>query len=132
MKNKATAYSINLDAAFQPMERFDVTALAGNVQDPWFNQTLSRVNDCVMRLGVVQGAFHWHHHDEEDELFYVIEGELLVDFDRAGQSEEPGRTVRLAPGQGIVVPKGVEHRTRAPERTIMLMFEGAGVQPTGD
>lgn len=131
MKSK-TPYSIHLDAAFQPLERFDIPAFAEAVKDPWFNQTISRVNDSVVRLGVVEGEFHWHHHVGEDELFYVVDGELLVDFDREAPSEEPGRTVALAPGQGIVVPKGVEHRTRAPKRTVVLMFEGAGVKPTGD
>jgi mannose-6-phosphate isomerase-like protein (cupin superfamily) len=82
------------------------------------------VNESVIRLGVVQGEYHWHKHDREDEFFYVVEGRLLIDLE--------GRTVELAPRQGFVVPKGVVHRTRAPERTVMLMVEPAGVVPTGD
>ncbi len=80
----------------------------------------------MVRLGVMQGEFHWHHHDEEDEFFYVVEGRFLIDL------QEEGRTVELTPRQGFSVPRGVVHRTRAPERTVILMFESAGVVPTGD
>lgn len=121
-----TPYSINLDEVFGPLEFIDVQALADKVEDQWFNQTLVRVNDCVVRLGVMQREFHWHHHDEEDEFFYVVEGHFLIDL------EEEGRTVELGPNQGFTVPRGVLHRTHAPERTVILMFEGAGVVPTGD
>jgi len=118
-------YSINLDEAFGPLELVDVRALADAVEDRWHNQTLCRVNDCVIRLGVMQGEFHWHHHDEEDEFFYVVEGRFLIDL-------EEDRTVELGPRQGFMAPRGVVHRTRAPERTVILMTEGAGVVPTGD
>jgi mannose-6-phosphate isomerase-like protein (cupin superfamily) len=90
----------------------------------WYNQTLTRVNDAVVRLGVVEGEYHWHKHDHEDEFFYVVEGRLIVDLE--------GRSVELLPRQGLTVPRGVVHRTRAPERTVMLMVEAAGVTPTGD
>ncbi len=124
--SEGTPYSINLDEAFGFLELVDVRELAGAVEDRWYNQTLCRINDCVVRLGVMQGEFHWHHHDEEDEFFYVVEGRFLIDL------QEEGRTVELAPRQGFSVPRGVVHRTRAPERTVILMFEGAGVVPTGD
>ena len=119
-------YSINLDEAFGFLQLVDVEKLAAEVEDRWFNQTLCRVNDCVVRLGVMQGEFHWHHHDDEDEFFFVVDGRFLIDL------EEEGRTVELAPRQCFAVPRGVVHRTRAPERTVILMFEGAGVAPTGD
>jgi mannose-6-phosphate isomerase-like protein (cupin superfamily) len=124
--SEGTPYSINLDEAFGFLELVDVRELAGAVEDRWYNQTLCRINDCVVRLGVMQGEFHWHHHDEEDEFFYVVEGRFLIDL------QEEGRTVELTPRQGFSVPRGVVHRTRAPERTVILMFEGAGVVPTGD
>ena len=117
-------YSINLDVKFAPLDLIDVAREAAECQQQWFNQTLTRVNDCVVRLGVLHGEFHWHKHDNEDEFFYVVEGFLLVDLE--------GRTVELKPQQGITVPKGVIHRTRAPERVVILMIEGAGVQPVGD
>ncbi len=116
-------YSINNDPMFGPLELIDVRNLQESRQ-PWYNQSLSRVNDCVVRLGVIKGDFHWHKHDREDEFFFVVEGRLFVDLE--------GRTVELAPQQGITVPRGVRHRTRAPERTVLLMIEGATVNPTGD
>jgi mannose-6-phosphate isomerase-like protein (cupin superfamily) len=119
-----TLYSIHLDARYAPLELIDIQALVSACNDPWYNQTLCRVNDCVVRLGVMQGEFHWHKRDNEDEFFYVVDGRFEIDLE--------GRTVALAPRQGFTVPKGVMHRTRAPERTGILMIEGAGVMPTGD
>ncbi|MHC4953409.1 MAG: cupin domain-containing protein [Planctomycetota bacterium] len=118
-------YSIHTDVKYGPLEHFDVNALAAACKDQWFNQTLCQVNDCVVRMGVMQGEFHWHKHDDEDEFFYVVEGRWLIDL-------EDRETVELTPGQGFTVPKGVMHMTRAPERTVILMIEGAGVKPTGD
>ena len=117
-------YSIHTDLAFGPLERMDVTALAATCRDSWFNQSLCRVNDCVVRVGVMQGEFHWHKHDREDEWFYVVEGRWIVELE--------GKTIELSPGQGILVPRGVMHKTLARERTVVLMFEGAQVRPTED
>jgi mannose-6-phosphate isomerase-like protein (cupin superfamily) len=119
-------YTTNLNVLHAPLETIDLQALVNTVTDRWWNQTLCKVNDSVIRLGIVQGEYHWHKHDDEDEFFYVVEGQLLIDI------EEGNRVVELAPRQGFVVPKGVVHRTRAPERTVILMVEGAGVVPTGD
>lgn len=117
-------YAINLDAKYKPLELIDIAVLAATFREAWSNQTLCHVNDSVVRLGVVHGEFHWHKHDAEDEFFYVVDGKLLIDLE--------GRTVELLPKQGFLVPKGVVHRTRAPEKTVMLMIEGAGVIPTGN
>ena len=119
----AYPYVTRLNVQYAPLELIDSGALADACTHRWFNQTLCRVNDSVVRLGVVQGEYHWHKHDEDDEFFYVVEGTLLIDLE--------GRTVELAPRQGFVVPKGVMHRTRAPERTVILMVENAGIVPTG-
>ena len=119
-----TKYSIHLDEKFGPLELVDVPKLAAGVKDEWFNQTLCRVNDCVARLGVFEGEFHFHKHDLEDEVFFVLEGHLFLEFE--------DRTVELDPHQGICVPKGVVHRPRAPQRVVVLMVEGATVTPTGD
>lgn len=117
-------YSIHLNTLFAPLELVDIRPLVDKAADPWYNQTLCRVNDCVVRLGVVQGEFHWHKHDQEDEFFHVVEGHFIIDLE--------DRTVELEPGQGITIPKGVMHRPRAPQKTVILMIEGAGVKPTGD
>ncbi|MFQ5504383.1 MAG: cupin domain-containing protein [Planctomycetota bacterium] len=122
-------YSIHTDVSCGPLERMDIQALAEACKEPWFNQTLCRVNDCVVRLGIIQGEFHWHHHDDEDEFFYVVQGRLLIDLEE--ESPDSG-TVELGEKQAFTVPRGVRHRTRAPERTVILMVEGSGVTPTGD
>jgi len=122
--NTENKYSINTGVSFNALELMDVRKLSEQVDKDWFNQTLCRVNDCVVRLGVVKGQFHWHKHDEEDEFFYVISGKLSIDLE--------DRTVELMPQQGLVVPKGVSHKTRASERTVILMVEKSTVVPTGD
>jgi mannose-6-phosphate isomerase-like protein (cupin superfamily) len=117
-------YDIHLDERFGPLELIDISAYAAE-HEPWFNQTLTRVNDAVVRLGVIEGDFHWHKHDDEDEFFLVLEGRLVIDID--GQD-----SVTLDPQQGYTVPRGVMHCTHAPVRTSILMVEAAGVVPTGD
>ena len=127
-------YSIHTDIKFSPLELIDIRALQAECPDAWYNQTLCRVNDCVVRLGVVQGEFHWHKHDAEDEFFYVVEGKLYIDVEVKDEIDVEGvdASTELRPLQGFTVPKGTLHRIRAPERTVTLMFEGAGVVPTGD
>ncbi len=117
-------YVIHTDIKYGPLEKIDVAEIERLNPHDWFNQTLCQVNDSVVRLGVFKGEFHWHKHDHEDEWFYVLEGRLLVDLE--------DRTVELGPKQGVVVPQGVVHRPRAPERTVVLMVETATVTPTGD
>jgi mannose-6-phosphate isomerase-like protein (cupin superfamily) len=117
-------YSIDTQIRFGPLETIDVAALAAAMR-PWSNQTLVRVNESVVRLGVIEGDFHWHTHEREDEFFYVLEGSLSIEL-----RDRPA--VRLGPGMGYVVPRGVEHMTRAAGRTAILMVEAATVTPTGD
>jgi mannose-6-phosphate isomerase-like protein (cupin superfamily) len=116
-------YVTLLDILHQPLELIDEKAIADAVPHKWWNQTLCQVNDSVVRLGVVQGEYHWHKHDNDDEFFYVVEGELLIDLE--------DRTIALKPRQGTVIPKGVMHRPRAPQRTVMLMVETSTIVPTG-
>jgi mannose-6-phosphate isomerase-like protein (cupin superfamily) len=118
------SYDIHLDDKYGQLRLVDVPAEIA-AHEPWFNQTLTTVNDTAVRLGVIEGDFHFHKHDEEDEFFLVLEGRLLIDI-------EDGETVTLEPHQGYTVPHGVVHRTRAPVRTAILMVEPAGVRPTGD
>jgi len=117
-------YDTRLNVLHKPLELIDVRGLADAAPHKWYNQTLCGVNGSVVRLGVIEGEYHWHKHDDDDEFFYVVEGKLLIDLE--------GRIVELAPRQGFVVPKGVMHRTRAPQRTVILMVENAGIVPTGD
>jgi mannose-6-phosphate isomerase-like protein (cupin superfamily) len=117
-------YETRLNIQYQPLDVIDEKALADACTYKWYNQTLCQVNASVVRLGVVEGEYHWHRHDDDDEFFYVVAGQLFIDLE--------GRTVELSPRQGLVVPKGVMHRTRAPQRTVILMVENAGIIPTGN
>lgn len=117
-------YSTFLDIKFPPLTVVDVPQLVGACCDRWYNQTLCRVNDSVVRLGVMQGEYHWHKHDADDEFFFVLEGHFIIDLEDA--------SVDLQPWQGYVMPRGVIHRTRAPERAVILMVETAAIVPTGD
>ena len=117
-------YSISLDNKFGYLNLIDVPALVAGNTEQWFNQTLTQVDGSVVRLGIVEGEFHWHHHDDEDELFFVLDGELEIDIEDAD-------TINLRPHQGYNVPKGVRHRTRAASKTTMLMMSAADVTPTG-
>jgi mannose-6-phosphate isomerase-like protein (cupin superfamily) len=117
-------YETRLDILHGSLELIDEKAIAEACEFKWYNQTLCRVNDSVVRLGVIQGEYHWHKHDQDDEFFYVVEGQLLIDLE--------DKIVSLSPRQGFVVPKGVLHRTRALERTVILMVENMGIIPTGN
>jgi quercetin dioxygenase-like cupin family protein len=117
-------YETRLNVLYEPLEVFDVHAVPGASDYKWFNQTLCKVNGSVVRMAAIEGEYHWHKHDEDDEFFFVVDGELLIDLE--------SRTVSLLPGQGFVVPKTVVHRTRAPQRTTILMVENAGIIPTGN
>ena len=125
-------YATHLNVLFGALEKIELDPLVSAVRDGWYNQTLARVNDSVVRLGVMQGEYHWHQHDDDDEFFYVIDGRFLIDLEPAADGTTPGRVVELRPRQGFVVPKGVVHRTRAPERSVILMVETAAIVPTGD
>jgi len=118
------SYNTRLNVLHAPLEVIDVAGLVEACTDQWYNQTLCRVDESVVRLGVVHGEYHWHHHDNEDEFFYVVSGRFLIEME--------DQTVDLRPGQAFVVPKGAMHRPRAPEKTVILMVETAGIVPTGD
>jgi mannose-6-phosphate isomerase-like protein (cupin superfamily) len=116
-------YETRLNILFGPLEVIDEKALVDACEYRWYNQTLCKVNESVVRLGVIQGEYHWHKHDHDDEFFYVVEGQLFIDLE--------DRTVAVSPRQGFVVPKQTLHRTRASERTVILMLENSGIVPTG-
>jgi len=126
-------YQIILEAKYKPLELIE-EKLTADAAQPWYNETLCHVNDSVVRLAVVKGEYHWHHHKQEDEFFYVVEGCLyidLIDPDDPATTQDDPRTVTLNPRQGVVIPKGVMHRPRAPQRTVILMVETDTIRPTG-
>lgn len=120
-------YNINLDVKYAHQELIDLPEIIAGCQEKWWNQTLTQVNDSVVRIGIIEGEFHWHKHDNDDEFFYVVEGTLYIDIE-----EEGGPTIELGPKQGVTITKGMMHRPRAPKRVVMLMVETANIVPTGD
>lgn len=119
-----TVYNIDLSVQFAHLQKIDVPSVVAATKEKWANRTLTRVNDSVVRLGMLEGEFHWHKHDHDDEFFFVLEGQLLIDLE--------DRTVELGPQQGITISKGVLHRTRAPKKVVVLMVETSEIRPTGD
>lgn len=117
-------YNINLDVKYQNLELIDVPAIVKECKEKWFNQTLTQVNESVVRIGIVEGEFHWHKHDNDDEFFFVLDGKLIIEL--------KDRTIELNPQQGVTIPKGVMHRPIAPQKTVMLMVETSLIEPTGD
>jgi mannose-6-phosphate isomerase-like protein (cupin superfamily) len=117
-------YNINLNVKYNHLDLIDVNEIVKANKEKWFNQTLTQVNNSVVRIGIVEGEFHFHKHDNDDEFFFVLEGKLYIDLE--------DRTIELGSNQGITISKGVVHRTRAPKRVVMLMVETAEIQPTGD
>lgn len=117
-------YVTRLDIGYEHLERIDIPEIVKACTHQWFNQTLTKVNDSVVRLGIVEGEYHWHKHDHDDEFFFVLEGQLIIDME--------DRSIELNPGQGVTITKGLMHRPRAPKKTVMLMVETSAIQPTGD
>ena len=117
-------YNIDLAVKYGHQELIDIDKIVSAVKEKWSNRTLTQVNGSVVRLGIVDGEFHWHKHDNDDEFFLVLEGNLLIDLE--------DKTIDLKPNQGVTISKGVMHRPRAPIKTVMLMVETSSIQPTGD
>ena len=125
MSDKKYPYVNHMNILYDALKVIDIPALVEKCTDEWYNQTLCQVNESVVRLGILKGEYHWHKHDVEDEFFFTLNGELLIDI-------ENSETITLKQHQGYVVPKGIVHKTRAPEKTVVLMIETAGIIPTGD
>ena len=121
---QAFPYETRLNVLYKPLELFDVRAVPGANDFKWFNQTLCKVNDSVVRMAAIEGEYHWHKHDEDDEFFFVLSGKLFIDLE--------GRTIELIPMTGTTIPKGILHRTRATEKTVMLMVETSSINPLGN
>ena len=117
-------YVTKLDIKFDHLQKMDINQMVDDCKDKWFNQTLTQVNDSVVRLGIVEGEYHWHKHENDDEFFFVLDGQLLIDLE--------DQTIELYPNQGVTITKGVMHRPRAPKKTVILMVETSAIQPTGD
>jgi len=116
-------YVTKLDVKFEHLQKIDIPAMVEVCEDKWFNQTLTKVNGSVVRLGIVEGEYHWHKHEQDDEFFFVLQGQLFIDLEN--------ETIELNPNQGVTIPKNVMHRPRSPQKTVMLMVETCSIEPTG-
>lgn len=125
MSGEKYPYVNHMNILYGPLQLIDIQSLVDQCTDQWYNQTLCQVNESVVRLGILHGEYHWHKHDKEDEFFFTLAGKLIIDL-------EDRDSIELHPQQGYVVPKGIVHKTRAPEKTVVLMIETAGIVPTGD
>lgn len=121
-------YNILQGIKFEHLQTIDVGNIVKENNEKWINHTLTKVNDSLVRLAIIEGEFHWHKHDNEDEFFFVLEGKLLMDIEENGAR----RTVELNPMQGITISKGVMHCPRAPQKTVIMLFENDGIISTGD
>ena len=121
---KQFEYNQLMDVKFKHQELIDISKIEDECDDKWFNQTLTKINDSVARIGIVEGEYHWHTHEDDDEFFFVLSGKLYIDLE--------DKTIELNPNQGVTISKGVLHRPRAPHKTVMLMVETASIDPIGN
>jgi len=117
-------YNTRLDIKYEHLEIVDIAEIVQNCQYKWFNQSLTNVNNSVVRLGIVEGEYHWHKHDNDDEFFFVLSGKLFIELE--------DRTIELNPQQGTTITRGIMHKPYAHEKTEMLLVETSAIQPTGD
>jgi mannose-6-phosphate isomerase-like protein (cupin superfamily) len=117
-------YDIVMKPVFEGLEKIAISDVKKLSDHHWFNRTLCCVNQAAVRVGVFTGEFHWHSHEQEDEFFLVLEGELEIEF-------EGREAVQLKPLEGVMVPKGVRHRPKAPNGATVLMVEQDTIVPTG-
>lgn len=122
--NKKYEYNQQMNIKFAHQEIIDVPKIVEECDVKWFNQTLTKINDSVARIGIVEGEYHWHKHEEDDEFFFVLSGRLYIDLE--------DKTIELNPNQGVTISKGVLHKPRAPKKTVMLMIETASIDPIGN
>lgn len=106
------------------MEPINLAAKFALFSEHWRPKVVGALNGQELKLVKVQGVFPWHRHDDADEMFLVWRGRFRVEF--------RDRVVALGPGELVVVPRGVEHRTAADDEAEVLIFEPAEVRNTGD
>lgn len=122
--NKKYDYNQQMNIKYGHQEIIDVQEIVSECKEKWFNQTLTKINNSVARIGIVEGEYHWHSHEDDDEFFFVLSGKLYIDLE--------DKTLELNPNQGATISKGVLHKPRAPKKTVILMVETASIDPIGN
>ena len=122
MKQKLN-YNMQMDIKYNYLEKINVPEIVKECTDKWFNQSLCEVNSSVFRLGIFEGEYHLHKHDHDDELFFVIDGSIVLETEKGN--------FELGQFEGVCVPKGIMHRPIAKQKAIVLMIENKGIDPIG-
>lgn len=117
-------YKMHMDIKYDYLEKINVPEIVKSCTDKWFNQSLCNVNSSVFRLGIFEGEYHLHKHDNDDELFFVIEGSIVLETEKGNFA--------LGQYESVCVPKGIMHRPIAREKAIVLMIENTGIDPIGN
>lgn len=117
-------YKMQMDVKYDYLEKINVPEIVKNCTDKWFNQSLCNVNSSVFRLGIFEGEYHLHKHDHDDEVFFVIEGSIILETEKGN--------FELGQYEGVCVPKGVMHRPIAKNKAVVLMIENIGIDPIGN
>ena len=123
MKQKLN-YNMQMDIKDNYLEKINVPEIVKECTDKWFNQSLCEVNSSVFRLGIFEGEYHLHKHDHDDELFFVIDGSIVLETEKGN--------FELGQFEGVCVPKGIMHRPIAKQKAIVLMIENKGIDPIGN
>jgi len=105
------------------MQKVNLAQKFSAFSEHWRPKIVGELNDQEVKLVKFQGVFPWHHHEQEDELFLVWRGRMRIEFRE--------RVVELNPGEFLIVPRGIEHRTAADEEAQVLLFEPAATRNTG-
>jgi mannose-6-phosphate isomerase-like protein (cupin superfamily) len=105
-------------------KKFGLDEKFSRFSEQWRPKVVAALNGQEVKIVKVQGTFPWHHHDNEDEFFLVWKGRFRIEF--------RDRVVELGPGEGLVVPRGIEHRTAADQEAEIILFEPAATRNTGN
>lgn len=122
--NKKLNYNMQMDVKYDYLEKINVPEIVSSCTDKWFNQSLCNVNSSVFRLGIFEGEYHLHKHDNDDELFFVLDGSIILETEKGN--------FELGQYEGVSVPKGIMHRPIAKQKAIVLMIENTGIDPIGN
>jgi len=106
------------------MEKINIAQKFGLFDEQWTPKIIASLNGQDVKLARLEGEFVWHSHDLEDELFYVVKGELIL--------EMHDNTVILKAGEMFVVPRGVEHKPIAEKEVLVMLFEPSDIKHTGN
>jgi mannose-6-phosphate isomerase-like protein (cupin superfamily) len=117
-------YNQQMDIKFDYLEKITIKDIVRNNKDKWFNQSLCEVNSSVLRLGIFEGEYHMHKHENDDEVFFVLEGAMVLETEKGNFD--------LGQYEGTCVPKGMMHRPVVSKgKAVVLMIENKGIDPIG-